>query len=59
MADDVIVLDLQRACERSIHMAIHVLRRRRLGLPQESRTAPGRVGEPAPANGRLPQRRRA
>lgn len=56
---DAIVLNLQRACERSIHMAMHVIRRRRLGLPQESRTSPGRVGEPAPATGRLPQRRRA
>lgn len=36
---DAIVLNLQRACERSIRFAMYVISRRRLGLPQESRDA--------------------
>jgi uncharacterized protein YutE (UPF0331/DUF86 family) len=36
---DVIVLNLQRACEAAIDLAMHLLRRRALGVPQESREA--------------------
>ena len=34
---DAIILNLQRACERAIHLAMYVISQRRLGLPQESR----------------------
>lgn len=34
-----ILLNLQRACESSIDLAMHVVRVRHLGLPQESREA--------------------
>lgn len=36
---DAIVLNLQRACEASIDLAMHVVRKHRLGLPQDSRNA--------------------
>jgi uncharacterized protein YutE (UPF0331/DUF86 family) len=36
---DSILLNLQRACEASIDLAMHVVRRRRLGVPQETRDA--------------------
>jgi uncharacterized protein YutE (UPF0331/DUF86 family) len=36
---DSIVLNVLRACETSIDLAMHVVRRRRLGIPQESREA--------------------
>ncbi len=36
---DSIILNLQRACEASIDLAMHVVRTRRLGVPQESRDA--------------------
>ena len=36
---DAIILNLQRACESSIDAAMHVVRLRRLGIPQESRDA--------------------
>jgi uncharacterized protein YutE (UPF0331/DUF86 family) len=36
---DAIILNLLRACEASIDAAMHVVRQRRLGLPQESRDA--------------------
>jgi len=36
---DSILLNLQRACEASIDLAMHLVRKRRLGLPQESREA--------------------
>ncbi len=36
---DAIILNLQRACETSIDLAMYVISRRRLGLPQESRDA--------------------
>jgi uncharacterized protein YutE (UPF0331/DUF86 family) len=36
---DSILLNLQRACEASIDLAMHLVRLRRLGLPQESREA--------------------
>lgn len=36
---DAIVLNLQRACETAIDLAIYVVNQRRLGVPQESRDA--------------------
>ena len=36
---DAIILNLQRACEAAIGLAMHVVRVRQLGLPQESREA--------------------
>ena len=36
---DAILLNLQRACEAAIGLAMHLVRVRRLGLPQESRDA--------------------
>jgi len=36
---DSIILNLQRACEAAIDLAMHVVRTRRLGIPQESRDA--------------------
>jgi len=36
---DSILLNLQRACEACIDLAMHLVRKRRLGLPQESREA--------------------
>ena len=38
---DAIILNLMRACESAIDLAMHVVRIRRLGLPQESREAFG------------------
>jgi len=37
--EDVIVLNLQRACEACISIAMHVIARRKLSLPQESKQA--------------------
>ncbi len=36
---DAVILNLLRACEASIDAAMHIVRQRRLGLPQESRDA--------------------
>lgn len=36
---EAIVLNLQRACEAAIDLAMHLVRRQRLGVPQESREA--------------------
>lgn len=36
---DSIILNLQRACEASIDVAMHLVRIKRLGVPQESREA--------------------
>jgi uncharacterized protein YutE (UPF0331/DUF86 family) len=36
---DSIILNLQRACEAAIDLAMHMVRSRALGLPQESREA--------------------
>ena len=36
---DAIVLNLQRACEAAIDAAMHVVRIRKLGIPQQSRDA--------------------
>jgi uncharacterized protein YutE (UPF0331/DUF86 family) len=41
MRQDAVMLNLLRACEAAIDMAMHVVRSRRLGLPQESRDAFG------------------
>ncbi len=38
-AQDVIILNLQRACEASIDLAMHVVRVKGIGLPKESRDA--------------------
>jgi uncharacterized protein YutE (UPF0331/DUF86 family) len=38
---DAIVLNLQRACKTAIDLAMYVVRRKGLGLPQESRDAFG------------------
>jgi uncharacterized protein YutE (UPF0331/DUF86 family) len=36
---DSIVLNIQRACEAAIDLAMHAVRRHRLGIPQDSREA--------------------
>ena len=36
---DAIILNLQRACENSIDAAMHLVRVRRLGIPQDTREA--------------------
>lgn len=36
---DSIVLNLQRACEAAIDLAMHLVRKHRLGVPQDSREA--------------------
>lgn len=36
---DSIILNIQRACEAAIDLAMHLVRKERLGLPQESRDA--------------------
>lgn len=36
---DAIILNLQRACEAAIDLAMYVVNQRRLGTPQESRDA--------------------
>ncbi len=36
---DSIILNLQRACEAAIDLAMHLVRARRLGIPQEPREA--------------------
>lgn len=36
---DSIILNIQRACEAAIDLAMHEVRRHRLGIPQESRDA--------------------
>ena len=38
-AQDVIVLNLQRVCEASIDLAMHVVRLKQIGLPKDSREA--------------------
>lgn len=39
IAQESILLNLQRACEVSIDLAMHVVRKRELGVPQDSRDA--------------------
>lgn len=36
---DSIILNLQRACEAAIDLAMHIISEKRLGMPQESREA--------------------
>jgi uncharacterized protein YutE (UPF0331/DUF86 family) len=36
---DAIVLNLQRACQSAIDLAMHLVRRQRIGMPQDSRDA--------------------
>jgi uncharacterized protein YutE (UPF0331/DUF86 family) len=38
-AQDVIVLNLQRACEAAIDLAMHIVRIKELGLPKDSKSA--------------------
>ncbi|TAJ76983.1 MAG: DUF86 domain-containing protein [Gallionellaceae bacterium] len=38
-AQDVIVLNLQRACEAAIDLAMHIVRIKGLGLPKDSKSA--------------------
>lgn len=38
-AQDVIVLNLQRACEAAIDLAMHIVRLKGLGLPKDSKSA--------------------
>jgi uncharacterized protein YutE (UPF0331/DUF86 family) len=47
-----ILLNLQRACETSIDLAMHIVRKHRLGVPQDSRDA----FELLHANGRLDEK---
>jgi uncharacterized protein YutE (UPF0331/DUF86 family) len=42
---DSIILNLQRACEASIDAAMHLVRVKKLGVPQESRDAFDMLGE--------------
>jgi uncharacterized protein YutE (UPF0331/DUF86 family) len=39
LRQDSIVLNLQRACETAIDLAMHLVRKHRLGIPQDSRDA--------------------
>jgi len=39
MRQDAVVLNIQRACEASIDLAMHLVRWKKLGLPRESRGA--------------------
>ena len=41
LRQDSIILNLQRACEASIDLAMHIVRIKTLGIPQESRHAFG------------------
>ncbi len=36
---DSIILNIQRACEAAIDLAMHIVRRHKLGIPQDSRDA--------------------
>jgi uncharacterized protein YutE (UPF0331/DUF86 family) len=38
-AQDIILLNLQRACEATIDLAMHLVRKNNLGLPKDSREA--------------------
>jgi uncharacterized protein YutE (UPF0331/DUF86 family) len=42
---DSIILNLQRACEATIDVAMHLVRTKKLGLPQESRDAFDMLGD--------------
>ncbi|MFM7245188.1 MAG: type VII toxin-antitoxin system HepT family RNase toxin [Planctomycetaceae bacterium] len=50
---DSVVLNVQRACEAAIDMAMHVIAVRRLGVPQDAHPAAGCRGtSPRPENAR-------
>mgnify|MGYP001250354647 CR=1 FL=1 len=42
---DSVVLNLQRACELSIDLAMHIVRLKKLGIPKQSRDAFNLLGE--------------
>jgi uncharacterized protein YutE (UPF0331/DUF86 family) len=56
LRQDSIVLNLQRACETAIDLAMHLVRKHRLGVPQDSRDAfdllanAGKLGAPLAAS---------
>jgi uncharacterized protein YutE (UPF0331/DUF86 family) len=50
---DSIVLNLQRACEASIDLAMHLVRLGKLGVPQDSREAFSLLAEAAKLDGEL------
>jgi len=56
---DAIVLNLQRACEAAIDAAMHVVRTRRLGVPQQSRDAFVMMQEASLLEGDLAERMQA
>lgn len=56
---DSIILNLQRACEASIDAAMHLVRVRKLGVPQESREAFDLLCEADIIEGRLSSRLKA
>ena len=56
---DSIILNLQRACEASIDAAMHLVRIRKLGVPQESREAFDFLSEAGIVTGDLSARLKA
>lgn len=56
---DAIILNLQRACEACIDLAMHLVRKRHLGLPQESRQAFVLLEQAGILNGELSGRMQA
>lgn len=56
---DSIILNLQRACEASIDLAMHLVRVRKLGIPQESRDAFDFLFEAGIVDARLKDRLKA
>ena len=56
---DAIVLNLQRSCEACIDLAMHLVRKRHLGLPQESRQAFVLLEQAGILNGELSGRMQA
>jgi len=56
---DSIILNLQRACEASIDAAMHVVRVRKLGVPQKSRDAFSMLAEAGLLDDDLAQRMQA
>lgn len=56
---DSIVLNLLRACEASVDLAMHLVRTKKLGLPQESREAFTLLEQSGMLDGELAARMRA
>jgi len=56
---DSIILNLQRACEASIDAAMHLVRVKKLGIPQESRDAFDMLGEAGIITASLSERLKA